>query len=80
MGSIMRLKNVRLAKGMSQSELAEKSGLNLRTIQSYEQGAKSIDGAKLESLADLALALDCNIVDILESDELIEKCHKAGIW
>ena len=76
----MKLKDVRLAKGMSQSELAEKSGLNLRTIQAYEQGAKSIDGAKLDSLADLAIALDCSMADILESDELIEKCRRVGIW
>ncbi|MBQ9328569.1 MAG: helix-turn-helix transcriptional regulator [Solobacterium sp.] len=33
-----KLKNIRISKGWSQEELAEKSGISRRTIQNYESG------------------------------------------
>ena len=33
-----KLKNIRVSKGWSQEELAEKSGISRRTIQNYESG------------------------------------------
>lgn len=35
-----KIKNARLAAGISQRELAEKTGLSKRTIQNYEMGAR----------------------------------------
>lgn len=35
-----KLKNARTAKGWSQSELAEKTGISRRTIQNYELGSR----------------------------------------
>ncbi len=71
------LKEIRQSRGLSQSQLAEKSGLTVRTLQHYEQGSRSIDGAKLNTLIDLATALNCSVSDILISEELKEKCKKA---
>ena len=68
-----KLQKLRVAKGYSQSELAEASGVPKRTIQCYEQETRPIDGARLPYLCDLSIALDCKIEDILESEELIEK-------
>ena len=65
-----RLKNFRTMRRLSQSELAERAGVSLRTLQEYEQGKKNIDGAKIATLASLAVALDCNIVDIMEKPTL----------
>ena len=35
-----KIKNARLAKGLSQSALAKETGLSLRTVQNYELGAR----------------------------------------
>lgn len=68
----MSLKIVRKSRNMSQSKLAETSGVKVRTIQHYEQGSKNINHAKLETLIKLAIALDCRVLDILDDPELIK--------
>lgn len=73
------LQKLRNEKGFSQSQLADLSGVNFRMLQYYEQGAKNIDGAKLETLISLAAALGCSISDILESEELRQKAQKARL-
>lgn len=67
------LKNVRIKSGISQSELAKRTGVNLRMLQYYEQGVKNIDGAKIDTLAALSIALDCGITDIMENPETVRK-------
>lgn len=66
------LKNVRIAAGLSQSQLAQQTGVNFRMLQHYEQGVKNIDGAKIETLASLARVLNCGISDILEKPEVVK--------
>lgn len=74
------LKDKRTEKGLSQSKLAEKSGVNVRAIQFYEQGIRDINGAKLETLIALAMALECRISDILNNDSrLKELCNKVNL-
>lgn len=68
-----KLQRIRTDKGLSQNQLAVASGVALRGIQSYEQRTRQIDGARLDILCSLCLALDCKIEDILENKELIEK-------
>lgn len=60
------LKRRRLAAGMSQSQLAEITGIPLRTIQQYEQGQKSINRARAQYVIDLARALGCEPGLLLE--------------
>ena len=67
-----RLQNTRLAAGLSQSQLAAATGLNVRTLQCYEQGAKDINNAKLATLLKLCLALDCKLGDILTDEATIK--------
>lgn len=67
------LKDVRQDKGLSQSQLGEKSGVNTRMIQYYEQGSKDINGARLSTLIDLAMALECSVADLITDDKLKEK-------
>lgn len=67
------LQDVRKSRGLSQSQLAVKSGVSLRMLQHYEQGYKNIDHAKLDTICNLAKALDCRIIDILNSPELKDK-------
>lgn len=60
-----RLKYMREDKGISQVELADKSGVNLRMIQHYEQGFKDINNAKVVTVLSLAEALGCDVYDII---------------
>ena len=59
----MRLQDQRKKKGYSQSELSSASGVSLRMIQKYEIGERNIDNAKIETLCDLAIALDVKVYD-----------------
>lgn len=60
------LKTIRESKGLSQSQLANASGINVRIIQSYEQGLRDINKAQAITLQALAKALDSNIENLLE--------------
>lgn len=59
------LKFMRESKGMTQAELAEKAGVNLRMVQNYEQGFKDINKATVLTVLRLAEALGCDVYDIL---------------
>lgn len=61
-----RLQALRKAAGYSQRELAERSGVNLRTLQQYEIRSKDINKAAAVTLAALARVLCCRIEDLLE--------------
>ena len=60
------LKIRRQKAGLTQRELAEFSGVPLRTLQQYEQRQKDISRAQVEYLIVLARALCCEIEDLLE--------------
>ena len=62
-----KLKRIRENRGLSQSELAGQSGVNLRSIQMYEQKVNDIDKAQAQTLYKLARALGCEIEDLLEN-------------
>lgn len=66
---LTKLKQLRQRAGLSQSELAEASGVPVRTIQQYEQRQKSINKAQAEYLMMLARALHCNAEDLIEPVE-----------
>ena len=63
------LKQIREHSGLSQSELSLLSGVNLRSIQMYEQRVNNIDKAHANTLYKLARALKCQIEDLLECPE-----------
>lgn len=52
--------------GISQIELANRSGVNVRVIQSYEQKLRDINKAQLSTVANLAKAMDCSPLDLME--------------
>lgn len=57
----LRVKSLRKNNGMSQNELAEKSGLNRPYISGIEQGKRNVS---LEVIEKLAEALEVKIIDI----------------
>lgn len=73
------LQEIRKEKGLSQKKLGELSNVNYRTIQFYEQGLKDINGARLKTLLDLSIVLDCKVSQLLTDEELKEKCKQAKL-
>lgn len=61
-----KLQDLRKAKGMTQKELAGKSGLSLRTLQHYEQGSKDLNMAAAITVYALAVALEAKMEDLLD--------------
>ena len=73
---MVKLKEIRQAKGLSQSQLANKAGLNVRTLQHYEQGSKIFDNARIDVILKYAIALECKIEEIIDTPEYIELLKK----
>lgn len=65
----MILKQIRISKYLSQEQLAEMSGLNVRTIQRIESG----HNASVESLKCIASALDVDIQTLTQEKMMIDK-------
>lgn len=60
------LKRIRTAYGFTQAELAERSGVSLRSIQMYEQRNKNINKASADTMYSIAKALGCTMEDLIE--------------
>lgn len=71
-----KLRDVRRARGLTVRQLSDKTGISFRSLGKYENGQLNIDGAKLNTLVTLSLALGCKITDILEDEELIKNVKK----
>ena len=61
-----KLQDRRKAAGLSQSELARKAEVPVRTIQHFEKGTMDINKAAVVTVLQLAEALGCEIMDLLE--------------
>ena len=61
-----KLRMLRKACGYSQKELAERSGVNLRTLQEYDNRAMDINRATGGTLTALSKVLGCQVEDLLE--------------
>lgn len=59
------LKRIRELRNLTQAELSDKSGVNIRMIQYYEQGAKDIKKGNVMTVLSLADALRCDVRDII---------------
>ena len=64
-----KLKKIREARGFTQAQLSECSGITKRSIQLYEQKVNDIDKAQAQTLYKLSRALGCTIEDLLETPE-----------
>ena len=58
-------KRLRMYANLSQKELAERTGIPLRTIQQYEQGQKDLSHARADSVIKIAKALYCRVEDLI---------------
>lgn len=71
-----KLKTKRLEAGITQSQLAEQTGINMRVLQHYEQGTKKFDHARIDKILSVCIALNCKLQDIIEDDHFIELLNK----
>lgn len=51
--------------GLTQKELAEKAGINIRLVQKYESGEYDAENMTLKSAIALADALGCDVRELL---------------
>lgn len=59
------LKRLRQERKLTQEQLAALSGVNIRSIRSYEQGSNDLSKAQGETLMMLAKALNCTVENLL---------------
>ena len=60
------LKLLRQRRNLTQEQLATLSGVNLRSIRSYEQGTNELAKAQGETLLMLARVLNCTVEDLIK--------------
>lgn len=70
------LKKIRTAIGMTQQELSELSGINIKSIAAYEQNPEKINKASLESVYNISDCLGCSVEDLIEKQFLEGKVIK----
>ena len=56
---------LRTARGLTQQQLADASGLNIRMIQKFESGERSLKTARADTLMAVAEALGVKIEKLL---------------
>lgn len=61
-----KLQERRKAAGLSQSQLAEKIPMSVRTLQHLERGSLDVNKAAAVTVYRLAQELGCEVVDLLE--------------
>ena len=65
---MMKLKEIRLANKLSQSQLAKKSEVSIRAIQKYEQKEVDINVAAAITVYKLAKALNVKMEDLIDTE------------
>ena len=65
-----KLKKRRNEAGLSQKDLAERTGIPLKTIQQYEQRQKNINHARVDYLVSMSKALSCDVELLIEKIQI----------
>ncbi len=65
---VSKLKKARISKGYTQESLSELSGVNIKSIASYEQNPEKLNAASVSTVGKLADSLGCEIEDIINKD------------
>ena len=64
-GNLSHVQNLRKAIGITQQELADKTGINIRQIQKYEYGEYDTGKMMLRNAIALADALGCDVRELI---------------
>lgn len=63
--NLSNVRSLRVSRGITQKELAEKSNINIRQIQKYESGEYDTGKMMLRNAITLADALECDVRELL---------------
>ena len=64
------LKNYRKKANLTQKELADKTGIPIRTIQAYESGARKIENAGYKTIKLIADQLNCDPAELTITENI----------
>lgn len=70
------LKLQRIRAGMTQKQLADASGIPVKTLGNIEQKRRNINHCRVDIVYRLASALGCEMIDILDLEEMTEIIRK----
>jgi transcriptional regulator with XRE-family HTH domain len=65
-----KLKKARISKGFTQESLSELSGVNIKSIASYEQSPEKFSNASISTVYRLADSLGCDVEDIINKETI----------
>ena len=65
-----KLQQIRKQRGLSQSQLSEKSHVKLINIQMYETNKRNINTAQVNNVYKLAKAIDVTIEELLDLEKI----------
>lgn len=65
---LIKLKMIRLEKGLTRQELARQSGVNEQTIKTLEEGINNVNNVKLSTLVALAKALKVKARKLVDTE------------
>jgi transcriptional regulator with XRE-family HTH domain len=66
-----KLKKARISKGYTQENLAELSGVNIKSIAAYEQTPNKLSNAAISTVYKLADCLGVDISDIINRETIV---------
>lgn len=61
-----RIKELRIARRLTQAQLAQNADINIRTIQKFENGERSLHDTRFSTVLKIAEALDVTVYDLLD--------------
>lgn len=67
-----KLKKARVFKGYTQEALSELSGVNIKSIASYEQNPEKLSSASAGTIYKLADSLGCEMEDLINKETIRE--------
>lgn len=76
----MSLKEIREKRHLTRLQLSNLSGVNIRTIEAYEQGNKDLNNAKIKTLLKICQALECELEDILTDNDTLDLLRIGAGW
>lgn len=68
-----KLKKQRISRGFTQESLAELSGVNIKSIASYEQNPEKLISASVGTIYRLSDALGCEMEDLINKEDISEE-------
>lgn len=74
-----KLQSMREKRFVSQAELANIADISLKTLQGYEQNQKDLKKAAFGTVYKLAAALNSNILDIINKEDLEVMQHEIHL-